>query len=290
MTWAKVDDKLFSHPKWLATSKPGKALWVSALSWCAGQGTDGHVPTHVLPMLGATKGDARALVTSGLWEAADGGYQFHDWVEYQPDAASTKARRAAESEGGKRGMHTRWHTKRRTKVPGCQWCEDGSDGQSSDGVPDKDPYKGDGYGPNTPDPHPARTRIPTTGSRPAAPPVTRGDEPPPDFDQPEFDPKKILAGAGLAQSEVRSFLVDLKANNTRNTTALINALHRDGKLPRRIAEWRDERDLATEASARPKTGKRTNEDRVHDGLRLAAELAAESGNNVVHFPQLTEGA
>lgn len=288
MTWAKVDDKLFSHPKWVATSKAGKALWVSALSWCAGQPTDGVVPAHVLPMLGATRAAARALVESGLWEEVDGGYSFHDWVEYQPDAASVKARRAAESEGGKRGMHTRWHTKRRTKVPGCQWCEEESEDQSSD----KDPYKGARYGANTPVPDPARTRIPTRGSRPASPPVTREEEPPPDPYEPEMSVNNILAAAGLSQSEHRDFLVDLKGNGARNTTALVNALYRDRKLTGRIAEWRNERNLAAEATSRPKAGKRTTDDRVADAFAMAEEFRAlEAGTNpnVIPLRQI-EGA
>ena len=280
MTWAKVDDKLFSHPKWVATSTPGKALWVSALSWCASQENDGHVPAHVLPLLGGTKAAARSLVASGLWEETAVGYLFHDWIEYQPDGATVKAVRAQKSSGGKEGNHRRWHVARRTEVAGCEFCE--SDNRSdSDRVTESEP--------NPPDPAPARTRIPTTGSRPAAPPVTREEEPPPDFHQPEFDPKKILAGAGLAQSEVRDFLVDLKGNGANSTTRVINALHRDGKLPARIAEWRDEQNLAAEAKSRPRTGKRTNEDRVADGLRLAADLAAESQNNVVNLRQI-EGA
>lgn len=297
MAWAKVDDKLFSHPKWLSTPKGGKALWVSALSWCAGQETDGIVPAHVLTLLGGTKRDANDLVASGLWEKSEDGtqFRFHDWVDYQPDSASQAAKRRAESDGGKKGMHTRWHTKRGLFVPGCPWCEE--DGEPPQGVvpdsdPDNPPYEG-GYSPlNTP--YPARTRTRNYGT-------TRGtgtsrnahesDEPPEPDPQPEMSVNAILAAAGMAQHEIRDFKVDLKGNGTRNTTALVNALHRDGKLPGRIAEWRDERNLAAEAAARPKPGKRTNEDRVNDGLRLAAEFAAEreTGEPPSHL-RLIEGA
>lgn len=288
--WAKVDDKLFSHPKWLATSTPGKALWVSALSWCASQENDGHVPVHVLPMLGATKAGARALVASGLWEEADGGYVFHDWIEYQPDGASQKAKREAESDGGKKGMHTRWHTNRGLKVPGCRWCESDPD-RMTDREPNKGPYT-EPYSPlNTPAPARTRTRITTEPIEAPAPPITREDEPPEPNPQPEFqNVGAVLQAAGLAQREIRDFLVDLKGNGTRNTTALVNALHRDRKLAARIAEWRDERNLAAEASARPKPGKRTTDDRVTDGLRLAAELAAESGSTDRPNLRIIEGA
>ena len=29
MTWGKVDDKLWGHPKWLAASGPARGLWIT---------------------------------------------------------------------------------------------------------------------------------------------------------------------------------------------------------------------------------------------------------------------
>lgn len=296
MAWAKVDDKLFSHPKWLSTPKGGKALWVSALSWCAGQGTDGVVPAHVLTLLGGTKRDANDLVRSGLWEKSDedSSYRFHDWVDYQPDSASQAAKRRAESDGGKRGMHTRWHTKRGLFVPGCKWCEEDGDGPTPSPVEqsvDKPPYE-EPYSPlNTP--YPARTRTrnyrgTTSGSTPSNAREPYEPEPHP---QPEMSVNAILASAGLARGEVRDFLVDLKGSGTRSTTALVNALHRDGRLPGRIAEWRNERNLAAEAVTRPRAGRRTTDDRVSDGFALAEEFRAleREDSTVVPLRQI-EGA
>lgn len=287
MPYGLVDDKLHSSVKWRTASKGGRALWTTALSWCMDQLTDGRIPREMLKSLDGTKRDANDLVRVGLWEETEAGFVFHDWFDYQPDAASIRAKREKESAGGLRGNHERWHVKRALFVPDCEFCESDKASGTRSGT-----RSGLGIGGES-SPAPAPTPTTYSSKKRPAPPVTREyDEPPPDFDQPEFDAKKLLASAGLAQSEVRDFLVDLKAGPSpiRNTTALINSLHRDGKLPGRIQEWRTERDLASEASARPKTGKRTNEDRVADGLRLAAELAAESGTNVVHFPQLTEGA
>jgi len=145
------------------------------------------------------------------------------------------------------------------------------------------------WGANAPDPAPARTRTNSSKRDSGTPRNAReGDEPPPDFHLPEFDPKKLLASAGLGQHEVRDFLVDLKAGPKpiHNTAAFINALHRDGKLPGRITEWRDERDLATEAASRPAKSQRVA---AHADLvqQFAAQEAAE---NVLPFRQITEGA
>lgn len=94
--WAKIDDNLWAHPKWINLPDSAKALWVSALSYCACYETDGHISTHTLPTLYPNKHRARAisaLVKAGLWEPVDGGYVFHDWEHYQPTKAQKDAER-----------------------------------------------------------------------------------------------------------------------------------------------------------------------------------------------------
>lgn len=95
MPWFKVDDGLYSHPKWLAASLPARGLWATAGAWCAAQITDGAVPRHVLPMLGAPAEVAEELVEVGLWEHGADGWQFHDWFDFQPSAERVRADRAS---------------------------------------------------------------------------------------------------------------------------------------------------------------------------------------------------
>jgi hypothetical protein len=102
MAWGKVDDKLWGSPKWLASPLRARGLWVSGLSWCMDQLTDGFVPCHVLTTIGGTPKDARVLIDVGLWESVDGGYLFHDWLDYQPSRASVLAERAAAAERQKK--------------------------------------------------------------------------------------------------------------------------------------------------------------------------------------------
>lgn len=139
MTWFKVDDKLWGHPKWLSTPIRSRGLWVTAGSWCAYQEQDGNVPRHVLATLGATPRDASALVAAGLWDITDTGWQFHDWAEFQPDSASQKAKREAESQGGELGNHVRWHVKRRIRVDSCEFCQASGQSSGPDRVPDSPP-------------------------------------------------------------------------------------------------------------------------------------------------------
>lgn len=102
MAWGKVDDKLWGSPKWLATPPRARGLWVTGLSWCMDQLTDGLVPTHVLPSLGGTRTDARDLVSALLWEEVDGGWLYHDWHDYQPSREKVLKERAEAAERQKR--------------------------------------------------------------------------------------------------------------------------------------------------------------------------------------------
>lgn len=98
MAWFKVDDGLYSHRKWLSTSKPARALWVTAGSWASDQLTDGYVPASVLPILGGNRREATQLVASGLWIEDGDGWRFHDWHERNPAREQVEERRAKNAE------------------------------------------------------------------------------------------------------------------------------------------------------------------------------------------------
>jgi hypothetical protein len=85
MTWFKVDDSFYEHPKAFDASDAAIALWLRAGTWSARNLTDGFVPTGMLARLSET-GTAAAgeLVARGLWRRVRGGHLFHDWADYQP--------------------------------------------------------------------------------------------------------------------------------------------------------------------------------------------------------------
>lgn len=96
MTWFKVDDTFWSHPKVLPLPNSAVGLWLRAGCWAASHLTDGHVPLHALKMLG-TSTDRGRLIESGLWiERDDGSIQFHDWEHYQPTRAQVEQKRMAD--------------------------------------------------------------------------------------------------------------------------------------------------------------------------------------------------
>lgn len=129
MTWFKVDDSFYDHPKVFDAPDCALALWVRAGSWSARNLTDGFVPAK-MPARFCDDPDTavRELVDRGLWRRTKGGYRFHDWTTYQP----TKEEAQRKSSGGRLGNHRRWHVDRGIADPGCPYCQHkpGSDNRS----------------------------------------------------------------------------------------------------------------------------------------------------------------
>lgn len=94
MTWFKVDDNLAFHPKVMIAGNAAIGMWVRAGAWSAQQLTDGFVPDSIVVNLGG-HAIARRLVAGGLWTQFDGGYQFHQWSEWQPTRTEVHANRKA---------------------------------------------------------------------------------------------------------------------------------------------------------------------------------------------------
>src|SRR5689334_21193351 len=110
MTWFKVDDSFYDHPKIFDAPDCAVALWTRAGTWSARSLTDGFVPAG-LParFCDDPERGVRELVTRGLWKRTKGGYLFHDWSVYQPTKEEVIAGRDEMSSGGSLGNHRRWH-------------------------------------------------------------------------------------------------------------------------------------------------------------------------------------
>lgn len=129
MPWVRLDESFPEHPKVVQAGPLAGWLHVSAIAWCNRQLTDGFVPCAQLRKLvdfdgiytdmegGASgidtpdpKALADALVSHGLWEEVEGGWQIHDFLEYQPSRESILAKRQkeheAKSKAGRRRVST----------------------------------------------------------------------------------------------------------------------------------------------------------------------------------------
>ncbi len=116
MAWFKLDDGFEAHPKVKALPRGAArlraiGLWTLAGTWSARGATDGSIPAYMLAEIGGSKADADNLVRVGLWHAAGhacdrctqpdlGGYQFHDWAEFQPTREQRDAIREAKRRAG----------------------------------------------------------------------------------------------------------------------------------------------------------------------------------------------
>lgn len=125
MTWFKVDDSFYDHPKVYDAPDCAVALWIRAGCWAARNLTDGFVPSGMLARLcDDPDRAAKELVDRGLWRRTKGGYQFHDWSTYQLLREEVQASREKISSGARLGNHRKWHINRGLVDPDCQFCQD----------------------------------------------------------------------------------------------------------------------------------------------------------------------
>jgi hypothetical protein len=89
MRWVKLDAGFYLHPKAIAAGRDGRDVFVAGLCWSAQQMTDGVIPAHTLPLIGALCGvsdvakAASDLVDVGLWNNHVDGWEIHGFLEWQ---------------------------------------------------------------------------------------------------------------------------------------------------------------------------------------------------------------
>jgi hypothetical protein len=121
MSWFKVDDHFWSHPKTADLSDGATSLWLRAGSWSAGHLTDGRVPVSMLRMFRARRRSADELITAGLWSIDGDTFVFHSWHEYQPSKAQVEAKREAT-----RDRVNAWRERQGNAVTNASQNEDGN--------------------------------------------------------------------------------------------------------------------------------------------------------------------
>lgn len=138
MTWLKIDDKLRTHPKWLALDVYERALWFDAAGHAAAHNTDGVIHEHTLGLIAySAKVPAElvdrcvtSLIRHKWWKrrpkAAGGGWEIVNWLQYQPSKAQVE--RKAETDSLHDWLHKTPQGKlvkaavRRRDGVGCRYC------------------------------------------------------------------------------------------------------------------------------------------------------------------------
>lgn len=115
LAWVRLDTAMPRNQKVLAllAMKDGHRsafVWMCGLAYAGEQGTDGFIPVTALPFIHGRQIDATRLVEVGLWVPAPGGWNSHDWADYQQTNAETEKRTArakamAEARWGKARAH-----------------------------------------------------------------------------------------------------------------------------------------------------------------------------------------
>ncbi|MDQ0726833.1 hypothetical protein [Microbacterium sp. W4I20] len=106
MTWFKVDDGFWSHPKTATLSDAAVTLWVRAGAYSCQHLTDGVIKRPVLRLVGDVDAAAE-LVDCNLWITTKDGWRFHDWDEYQETSETVKKRRDDARERQKKAREAR---------------------------------------------------------------------------------------------------------------------------------------------------------------------------------------
>lgn len=114
MTWVNLDDQFPEHPKIDKLSDAAFRLHVAAICYANRHLTDGYLDAARIPRL-VPKHQKRfvtELVNADLWETVDGGYQIHDYLDWNKSRDEVETAQAklskVRAEAGRKGARARW--------------------------------------------------------------------------------------------------------------------------------------------------------------------------------------
>lgn len=155
MPWVKLDDQCTEHVKMAQIGPLGLSLWVAGLAYCNRNLTDGFIPEAVARTLidwGYLDGSGNrwdvgvsrsgemsgvgmdvnsemviaCLLEAEVWHAVRGGYEVHDFLDYQPSKEQVENERV-----GSARRTAKWREKKRSDSDGrgdavCDGVTDGA--------------------------------------------------------------------------------------------------------------------------------------------------------------------
>lgn len=163
MSWLKVDDQFCEHPKVLAVGPLAAWLHTCALNYCARHLTDGFLPRAKVATLADFSGIdfeglpvevgrlVKALLTArgdrgALWSEVDGGYQIHDYLDFNPSRAEIESEKA-EARDRMQRMRNRMRARAQQREGGAtdqELAAPGDNGRGSSGNNGRTSGNGDG--------------------------------------------------------------------------------------------------------------------------------------------------
>jgi hypothetical protein len=92
MSWGRLHDGANADPKLLALSDSAWRMWGCGLIYCQNALTDGFIPEHAIHTFGVRAKNKEAVAAElcrtlipgkgALWHKVDGGYQVHDYLDW----------------------------------------------------------------------------------------------------------------------------------------------------------------------------------------------------------------
>ncbi len=135
MSWLRLDDQIAHHPK---TTRAGLSswLWVCCIAYSQKFLSDGFIPEAAISSIAGgidrPKIHISKLVKSGLLDRAQGGYQVHDYLDFNESAEHVREKRRLEKEikaragrlGGLRSGEVRRHAAALEAERQAEWQAD----------------------------------------------------------------------------------------------------------------------------------------------------------------------
>jgi hypothetical protein len=112
---ARLDTGWHAHPKILQLGLAAMGLHAWSISYCDATRSDGFIPTGAWPALPGVGAACKTLVVAGMWERCDGGFQLHDYLDYNRSRAQISELGAAMRANGQAGGQASAAAKRRPK-------------------------------------------------------------------------------------------------------------------------------------------------------------------------------
>src|SRR5215217_2603099 len=105
MPWLKIDDNFCDHDKIEPLSDGAFRLHVCGMNFCARLLTEGFLKVAQVQRLpcNVTEERIQELVEAGLWHPAPGGYQIHDFLDYNPTKEEAISKHEKRAEAGRKG-------------------------------------------------------------------------------------------------------------------------------------------------------------------------------------------
>jgi hypothetical protein len=109
MSWAKLDDGFWMHPKILMVGNTAAGVFARLLSYCGCYLTDGMIPHGVVAtIVGSDKKALEALHNTGLVDMLESGAVFiPDYLDHNRSKAQVEADRETRQANGAKGGRPR---------------------------------------------------------------------------------------------------------------------------------------------------------------------------------------